>query len=274
MITFNVSFLVGFQVVTLVRVNIAFLYYNMQIFSYYHFYHVLYTEYFPIVFRNPYRIARTGMGNVEVTMIQSFVFGQYVYDGFEIAAYGHYGDIVNNAFKAAIVSPYQVAIQLPAYNYTNLNHYEETYGAQVQEGHPLYCERTTLGHRENIQHVLSNPHLLVRIVVLEFPRTTKLSNAIFSPGSNHGNIRIHRTINSATFSTRSNTNIPTNEVRVCWKVHIEMDELRKVAPDEAIDLDSLDEAFALANLGTTAPSVGGTTASGVGGTNHGMDGII
>lgn len=184
-------------------------------------------------------IIRPNLHGVSFTHFTEYQHEQHLYAGFEIATYGTYHDVrVLRRYKAALISPNEVAVQLPAMN--SMFHREyRTWRDHVVEGSNFHCERLFQGHTENGFKIKNNPLLQVRILVFTFPDEIRLSNSIFSPDALHGNLVTHRVPMMENVTTNRDT-FEQHQIRMAWKVHITQRAIRQVGEeDDFVELDDM-----------------------------------
>lgn len=159
-------------------------------------------------------------GGVEITKFTEDVHLDRVYDGFEIAVYTEYREVENGFVKAALLNPHEIAIQLPGLNYQFHEDYDTVWNKPIVEGTSVamknyFCDRLKVAHNKAMYKLRSNPHLRYRVIVLKFPRTIQLSNAIHSVDSIDGEVD--------SFVMPMVTPLPNtvvSSIRTSWKVHI------------------------------------------------------
>ena len=193
---------------------------------------------------NGIEIIRPNLHNVAFTLFKDYNHEQRLYDGIEIAAYGTYTEVrMMDIFKAALISPNEIVVQIPAINAMFHFHFN-VWLDRVPEASPFHCERLIQAHKAAYFKIKNNPHLQVRILVFDFGQLVTLSNSINSPDTIDGVMVAHRVAMSEAVTTAAGNNeFEQHQVRVAWKVHIHQDNPRQVE-DEEDTFEDLDDMIA------------------------------
>lgn len=209
------------------------------------------TEFLPPVqvrtTRNGISLQRGGYGGIEVFLLTEVPHNGRLYYGFEFSFVCDFRDISNNFVKAALISPNQVAFQLPATNAQFNLDYEDVWNKTINHPkqpakasdppiyHELYCPRTSQAHTISYNKHLDSPHLKVRIVVLTFPKSMVLSNEKYSSKTKNGIIEHVPCPMVSIVKGKSTKDVVLNNIRSVWRVLVEDDDAPKIDQTSAIE---------------------------------------
>jgi hypothetical protein len=165
---------------------------------------------------------------------------KFSYYGFEFSFVSEWRDVSQDLIKAALISPNQVAFQLPAANAQFSLDYDQVWNRPVNtpapsnvanqpdKYHKLYCPRTAQAHTINANKLNDNTYLKVRIVVLTFPPAMVLSNEKYSSNTKNGILQHVPVPMTSKVTTANKKRIDINNTRNVWRILVEDNDAPKI----------------------------------------------
>ena len=149
-----------------------------------------------------------------------------LHDGFEVTLEVDFRDLLDDKYSAHLLpSGNEIMLRMPSMSYSFL--YEsEKYDEQLKNV-GLHCPRTQEAQDVERNHILSDNARQTRLVLLRFPSHMELSNLIYSPKSQDGEIDFEP-VSYASNAEFNGQIFPMIKTRVSWKVSLVEPKMRVV----------------------------------------------